>query len=205
MCLTPFLEVKIGNKFELGGLEDQAFKPMEEVTACNIPRLSSVRHEANLDDCLKVIYSCWEGKQPLEHYVQGREYLATVPRGFSCPSYPAWCLLGRFPIQRKCLWISPLTQFLLLSGVPVRGVQPSRTSLLVLRPQELLTLPYTACVALISPWPLMRQPCAHTIAYCVCLASYSLPHCRGLHTNNQLNLGPIEGDSSHHVQPVLLF
>lgn len=55
------------------------------------------------------------------------------------------------------------------------------------------------------PMALMRQPCAHTIAYCVCLASYSLPHCRGLHTNNQLNLGPIEGDSSHHVQPVLLF
>lgn len=36
MHLTPFLEVKIGNKFELGGLEDQAIKPMEEVTACNI-------------------------------------------------------------------------------------------------------------------------------------------------------------------------
>lgn len=153
MHLTPFLEVKIGNKFELGGLEDQAIKPMEEVTACNIPRLSSVHHEANLDDCLKVIYSCWEGKQPLECYVQSREYLATVPKGFSCPSHPAWCLHGRFPIQRKRLWISPLIQFLLPSGVPVRGVQPSVTVYWVLRPQEPLTLPYTACLALISPWP----------------------------------------------------
>ena len=49
----------------------------------------NMHYEANLDFCPKVIYSCWEGKQPLEHYVQGREYLATVPRGFSCPSHPA--------------------------------------------------------------------------------------------------------------------
>lgn len=131
----------------------KAIKPMEEVTACNIPRLSSVHHEANLDDCLKVIYSCWEGKQPSGTAICQSRSIGNSSKGFSCP--PS-CLMSPWEVshtKEKTPLNLPLIQFLLPSGVPVRGVQPSVTVYWVLRPQEPLTLPYTACLALISPWP----------------------------------------------------
>ena len=127
------------------------------------------------------------------------------PRVSHAPSHPAWCLLGRFPIQRKWLWISLLTHFLLLSGGTCQGCSALKFPLLGPEAPGTTNTSLHCLPASHFPVALMRQPCAHTIAYCGCLASHSLPHCRGLHTNNLLNLGPIEGDSSSHVQPVLLF
>lgn len=195
MHLTPFLEVKIGNKFELGGLEDQAIKPMEEVTVCNIPRLSSVHHEANLDDCLKVIYSCWEGKQPLECYVQSRNYLATVPKGFSCPPILLDVSMGGFPYKENASESPPSFSSFYHLGYLSGVFSPQWPSIGSWGPRanntSLHCLPGSY-----FPMALMRQP-VPTQLLTACVPGYPfLPQCRGLHTNNLLNLGPIEGDSS---------
>lgn len=71
--------------------------------------------KSNLDGCPKVICCFREGKKPLQHHVQSKKrFLAAVPKGFSCPSHPSCCVLVRFPIQRKCLLISPVTSFFCL-------------------------------------------------------------------------------------------
>ena len=178
---------------------------MEEVTACKIPWLSAGHCEANLDDCPKVIYSSWEGKQPLEHYVQGKEYLATVPKGFSCP-LPS-CLMSPWEVSYTKKMTLNLPPHSLPSTVwgTCQGCSALKFPLLGPEAPGTTNTSLHCLPASHFPVALMRQPCAHTIAYCGCLASHSLPHCRGLHTNNLLNLGPIEGDSSSHVQPVLLF
>ena len=142
--------------------------------------------------------------------------MAAVPKGFSCPSHPSCCLLVRFPIQRKCFLISPITSIFCLGHLSgVLAFKDPLVSQGCSAFKDLLVSPFKApgtantsphCLpGSYFPTALMRPSCAHTVAYCMRLAPHPLSHCCGPHTKNLLNFGPVEGDSSPCVQPVLLF
>lgn len=98
-----------------------------------------------------------------------REYLATVPKVSHAPPILLDVSM-EVSHTKKTPPESPI-QFLLPSGVPVRGVQPQWPSIGSWGPRTTNTSLH--CLpGSYFPMALMRQPCAHTIAYCVCLATH---------------------------------